>query len=363
MTDPRNPMPPRGLTHDEVMDLAASFVLDALDPDEMAAVREHLATCSQSHDEIVELGGVVPALAASIPLVEPPASLKARVLAAAAADFEARQISADSTAIEPTAAPSPRAGDVVRPFQRRPSRLGAWALGIAAVIAVVALGAWNLSLQRQLSDAEAYQQQVAAVLDAAEQPGSLTAVMRASDATGPSGLAAVTSDGVARIAMRDLAPVSGSEVYEAWVIAADGVPVALGELQLQTGGAGYLEASGLPTESGIVLALTREPRPDATAPSTAPISAGTATAAQSQRSRPEARARQPLGTPRLPSAQEERRSAPASGHRVQGPSRTASGVPVAQVTHSLGGVLDEVVETARVPLVVGLLDGRLGPGH
>jgi hypothetical protein len=275
MTDPRNPMPPNGLTHDEVVDLAASFVLDALEPEEMAAVREHLATCPEPHAEMSELAGVVPALAASVPLVEPPASLKARVMAAAAADLEARQIAADSTAIEAAAPPRP-ADDVVRPLQRRPSRLGAWALGLAAVIAIVALGAWNASLQRQLDDAQAYQQQVAAVFDAAEQPGALTAVLRSEDATGPSGFAAVTADGVARIAMRGLAPTSGSEVYEAWVIAADGVPVALGELQLRPGGVGYLEAGGLPAESGIVLALTREPGPDSTAPSTAPISAGTA---------------------------------------------------------------------------------------
>jgi hypothetical protein len=356
-------MPPRGLTHDEVMDLVASFVLDALEPDEMAAVREHLTTCSESHDEFVELGGIVPALAASVPLVEPPASLKGRVRAAAAADLEARQISADSTAIEPAAAPPPAADDVVRPFQRRPGRLGAWALGIAAVIAVVALGAWSLSLQRQLSDAQAYQQQVAAVLDAAEQPGSLTAVLRAADASGPSGLAAVTSDGVARIAMRDLAPVSGSEVYEAWVIAADGVPVALGELQLQPGGAGYLEAGGLPTESGIVLALTREPGPDATAPSTAPISAGTATAGQSHRSRPQVHARRPLGTARGPSAQEARRSALVSVISARQPSQTTPGRPVAQVTQSLSGLLEEVIQTATASLGVESLDGRLGPGH
>jgi Anti-sigma-K factor rskA, C-terminal len=363
MTDPRNPMPPRGLTHDEAIDLAASFVLDALEPEEMAAVREHLATCTESHDEFFELAGVVPVLDASVPVVEPPASLRARVMAAAAADLEARQISADSTAIETAAVPPRPADDVVRPIQRRPSRLAAWALGIAAVIAVVALGAWNLSLQRQLDAAQAYQQQVAAVLDAAEQPGSLTAVLRAAEATGPSGLAAITSDGVARIAMRDLAPVSGNEVYEAWVIAADGVPVALGELQLQPGGAGYLEAGGLPTESGIVLALTREPGPDATAPSTAPISAGTATAAQSQRSRPEARARRPLGTARVPTAQAERRIVSVSGISDRPPSQTTSGRLAEQVTESLGGRLGEVIQTATAPLGVELLDGRLGAGH
>jgi hypothetical protein len=281
MTEPRDPMRPDGLTHDEVMDLAASIVLDALKPAEMDAVREHLATCGLPHDEIVELGGVVPALSASVPLVEPPASLKTRLMAAAAADLEARQIAADSTVVEgaaaAAAAPTRPADDVVRPLQRRPTSLRAWALGIAAVIAIVALGGYNLAIQRQLEDARAYQQQVAAVLDAAQRPGSLTAVMRSEGGTGPSGLAAVTSDGVARIAMRDLAPTSGSEVYEAWVIAADGVPVALGELQLRAGGVGYLEAGGLPTDSGIVLALTREPRPGATAPSTTPISVGTAT--------------------------------------------------------------------------------------
>jgi hypothetical protein len=273
MTEPRDPMRPGGLTHDEAMDLAASFVLDALEPDEMAAVREHLGTCPESHAEFAELGGVLPVLDASIPLVEPPASLKARVMAAAAADLEARRGAATLAPEEPRV-PS---ADVVRPLQRRPTPLRAWALGIAAVLAIIALGGWNYSLQQQLNDARAYEQQVATVLDAAQRPGSLTAVMRAGQENGPNGIAAVTTDGVALIAMRDLAPTSGSEVYEAWVIAADGVPVALGELQLRPGGVGYLQAGGLPTDSGIVLALTREPGPGATAPSSDPISVGTAT--------------------------------------------------------------------------------------
>ena len=263
MTDPRNPMPPPGLTHDEVVDLAASFVLDALEPDEMAAVREHLATCTRSHDEMVELGGVVPALAASVPLVDPPASLKARLMAAAAADLEARQIAADSTAIEAPAPPPKPAESVVRPFDEGRAGIGAWALGLAAVIAVVALGAWNLSLQRQLDDAQAYQQQVAAVLDAAQQPGSLTAVMRAAEATGPSGFAAITSDGVARIAMRDLAPTTGSEVYEAWVIAPGSDPVPLGEASAGGGGDG----AALPPRAS----PGPRPRPGPRSPS-APIS-------------------------------------------------------------------------------------------
>jgi len=273
MSDPRDPVRPGGLTCDEVRDLVASFVLDALEPAQMDAVREHLATCADPHVEMAELGGVLPVLDASIPLVEPPSSLKARVMAAAAADLEARRGAATLAPEEPRV-PS---ADAVRPLQRRPTPLRAWALGIAAVLAIVALGGWNYSLQQQLNDARAYEQQVATVLDAAQRPGSLTAVMRSGQANGPNGIAAVTTDGVALIAMRDLAPTSGSEVYEAWVIASDGVPVALGELQLRPGGVGYLQAGGLPTESGIVLALTREPGPGATAPSSDPISVGTAT--------------------------------------------------------------------------------------
>ena len=273
MTDPRDPVRPGGLTCDEVRDLAASFVLDALDPAQMDAVREHLATCADPHVEMGELAGVLPVLDAAIPLVEPPASLKARVMAAAAADLEARR---GAAAIAPEEPRVPSA-DVIRPLPRRPTPLRAWALGIAAVLAILALSGWNYSLQQQLNDARAYQQQVATVLDAAQRPGSLTAVMRSDRENGPNGIAAVTTDGVALFAMRDLAPTSGSEVYEAWVIAADGVPVALGELQLRPGGVGYLQAGGLPTESGIVLALTREPGPGATAPSSDPVSVGTAT--------------------------------------------------------------------------------------
>jgi len=51
MTDPR---PPVDLTCDEVRELAAPFVLGALDGDEAAAVRTHLASCDDAH---VELSG------------------------------------------------------------------------------------------------------------------------------------------------------------------------------------------------------------------------------------------------------------------------------------------------------------------
>ncbi len=272
MTDQRRPAE---LTHDEVLDLAASFVLGALDDAEMAAVREHLASCREPHPEIAELAGVVPVLQAAVQPIAPPPALKDRIMAAAAADLEARRQDsqrADLAAPAPVAPTRPSA----IPRDRRQFGLS-WALGIAAVLAISLLGAWNLSLQSQLTDAQVYERQVAAVLDAASREDALTAVMR-SDADGPAGLAAVTSDGAMRIAMRDLAPTTGTEVYEAWVIVGDQPPVPLGGFQVGSNGVGYLEAAGLPTEPGIVLALTREPQRGATAPSSTPVSVGTTSA-------------------------------------------------------------------------------------
>ena len=102
--------------------MAGAFVLGALEPADEAAVRAHLPTCDDAHAEIAELGGVLPALAVSVPQVEPPAGLKARIMAAAAADLEERTArsaaacgcraraaaptTAEPAAAEPTAFPS-----------------------------------------------------------------------------------------------------------------------------------------------------------------------------------------------------------------------------------------------------------------
>ena len=63
---------PADLTCDDVREMAGSFVLGALPDAEAAAVRQHLATCADAHAEIAELGSVLPALDASVPVVEPP---------------------------------------------------------------------------------------------------------------------------------------------------------------------------------------------------------------------------------------------------------------------------------------------------
>ena len=65
MTEQRRDM--QALTCDEIRDLAAPFVLGALEADEAEAVRAHLLSCPDAHAEFVELAAVMPVLAAIAP--------------------------------------------------------------------------------------------------------------------------------------------------------------------------------------------------------------------------------------------------------------------------------------------------------
>lgn len=286
----------RELTCDEVRDMAGAFVLGALEAADAASVRAHLATCREAHDEIAQLGSVVPAFVEIVPLVEPPADLKRRIMAAAAADaaatprggaahgessglragvpLDGARVTGAPAAVSQAAPPVPFPSSRVGP-RRVPTTTGTWALRIAAVLAIATLGGWNLVLQNQLTEAQQHDRNLAAILDAAAQPGSLTAVLAGDDGAG-SGLAAVDAAGHLTIAVRDLAPTTGSAVYEAWVIGGDGIPVPLGSFQVGPTGVAYFESSGLPTAEGIVLALTLEAGPGATSPTLPIISKGVA---------------------------------------------------------------------------------------
>lgn len=276
------------LSHDDVRDLAAGFVLGVLTPEEEAAVRDHVAACAEPHPELAELGGVVPHLAESVVPVEPPVALRARILAAAAAEQPAASATPPAPApadaapvVAPTPAPIsfPTADERSARAAARPSPLRTWAMGIAAVLAIAVLGAWNLQLQGRLSDVEgnlaaatAYQEGVARVLAVATQDGAQVAILAATpDApTAAAGLAATGPDGTVVISMHDLVPTTGTQVYEAWVIVGEAAPVPLGGFRVGAAGTGVFDGSTALAEPGAILALTLEPGPGATTP-TAPV--------------------------------------------------------------------------------------------
>jgi hypothetical protein len=266
-----------GLTCSDVADVAAGFVLGALTPAETDAVRRHLAECPELHAELAELNSVVPALFEAVEPAAPPAGLKDRILAAAAADVDARRPAPTLAAPAPAPAPPATAAAPAAPTRgwdfgallRRP----VWAAAAAALVVALAFGAWNVQLRNDLAGLEAYRANVVKVLDAAAKPGAQLAVLAdPSGAPGPSGLAAVGPDGEVAIVMRNLAPTSGSQVYEAWLIGDDQVPVPIGGFQVGSSGTAALATSHPPLGEGVVVALTLEPHEGATTP-TPPIRA------------------------------------------------------------------------------------------
>src|SRR5215207_6350545 len=89
MTDMTRPPPPE-VTCDEGRGPGGAFVVGALGAGQADGVRAHVASCADPHADTAELGSVLSVLAESVPVVEPPAGLKDRILAAAAADLEER---------------------------------------------------------------------------------------------------------------------------------------------------------------------------------------------------------------------------------------------------------------------------------
>jgi anti-sigma factor RsiW len=280
MTEPR-------MTHDEAVELAAAYVLGALEPAEEAAVRDHLATCAESHAEFEALGEVVPSLVelGELELVEPPASLGARIMAAAAADLAEHPrnapapVAAPPVAAPPTSFPTAteRAERTERRDRARTGRLD-WVLRIAAVVAIVTAGAWGLNLQRQLDQSQRFDRAVAAVIQAGGQPDAKTVVLKPGDRATASGIAAVAADGSVVLAMRDLAATSGSQVYEAWVIVPAQAPVAVGGFTVDSAGTAAFTTRPATTPPGAVIAVTLEPNEGNTAPKGPIVAAGVATA-------------------------------------------------------------------------------------
>jgi anti-sigma factor RsiW len=277
-----------GLRCSDVLELSGAFVLGALTPDESAAVREHLAACPEAHAEVAELGSMVPALFEMIEQVQPPAGLKDRILAAASA--EQRATAAPQVAAPQTAADTDRGS---KPFpaadtQRRGWDIGAlfrrpiWAgIAAAAVAVAIALGALSLQLRTEIDGLTAYKNGVVEVLEEAARPGAELAVLTAPEgAAGPTGLAAVGADGSVAMVMRDLAPTTGSQVYEAWLIGAEGTPIPIGSFTVDAGRTASFTTAHPTLGSGVTVALSLEPAAGATTP-TVVVAAGTARGEQS----------------------------------------------------------------------------------
>jgi anti-sigma-K factor RskA len=209
-----------------IHDLSAAYALDALEPDEVDAFEEHLATCESCREAVADFSSAAAELAFAAPAAVPPPALRDRLLEAARAER-----------------PS------VRPLRPRRRSLLVAVAAVAACAALV-LGIWNISLHNQLSDSK---NEALTRLPVTGTPGSMV----------------VSSNGSAALVLYRLDAAPAGKTYEAWLIRGSNAPVPAG---LFHGGAGttFVPIKGS-VKRGSVVAVTVEPAGGSPEPTTTPF--------------------------------------------------------------------------------------------
>ncbi len=270
----------------EVDELAGAIALRALPAEVQRAVAEHLATCERHNSELLALSRVVSLLPFAVEEVEPPARLKANLLAAALAD-EHRDATRPAAAGAAAGREAPHLGAVPPAEQRRAAtgeplplqrpaaartrrfwqQPGIWAAAAALLIAV-GLGAWNVSLQRRLSDRDATSARQARALTAL---ASAVRVVPLSGSGGMQAAFAAAPDGTGSLVLAGARPAPPGKVYQAWFIRA-GQPVSAGVFN--DDGVAVVPLQGSAAGAQMV-AVTVEPPGGSLQPTSQPIAAGT----------------------------------------------------------------------------------------
>jgi anti-sigma-K factor RskA len=251
------------MSHSEYEELAAGYVLGALEPDDEHTFQQHLGGCPVCEATVRELEAVAGELAYAAPPVDPPDTLWAGIRR------QVRPEAARRPAL--TAAPGAGGGRRLRPL---PVLAAA-----AAVVLLVVLTLWNLNLRDQNA---LYRQRVAALERAARLVNDPTAARVAlEEQAGASGaratvLASSLQDrGV--LLVENLPALQRNRVYELWGVPGgdfDKAEKALVFVPLRRQGPQALEFR-VPIQPGTVFAITEEPGPDGSdKPTSAPLLVG-----------------------------------------------------------------------------------------
>jgi len=200
------------MTHQQVEELAGAFALGALDPEEEKAVRAHLADCREAHPELEAALGAGIVMAESLEPVSPSASVRDRLMAT----IERMPQAKSQPGVEP--ARDSRRGwlDWLSPRVARP-------LAVAAVAAVIAVGAWNIGLQSQLGQRDAALRAIASAISGGQ------AAFRVEGQAGHGYVVETPGEGAALV-VTDLADLPPDRIYELWLLNPAGSPVAVGTL-------------------------------------------------------------------------------------------------------------------------------------
>lgn len=235
---------------------AALYALRLLEAGELDVYRRHLQACGRCQAIVEQDRATAAALAAAAPEMEPSPDFRARLLARAAAEPPPEPEHQEDG---PTRPPVPASLPTTRLVEPTPIRrtaapgrpLQRWLLPLAAVL--VAAGALAIAVREQQTRAQ--QAIVASVpLEGRVAQGAATVHVR--------------RDGQAEVQLQGLPDPPAGQVYQAWVIGQDGVPVPAGSAPAGSGSLRLLQPP-----AGKTVALTLE-QPGAGTPSSPPILMG-----------------------------------------------------------------------------------------
>lgn len=210
------------MTCDEFEELLGAYALGAVTPEEQEAARAHLAECAKCTRLLREVRAVVDQLPYSVTQVNPPESLKERIL-------EAIRREGQTTPAQPVQINQ-------RPRRRRwDTRL----LAAAAVLMFILFGgmtAWNVSLQHEVTSLQqqntSLERQVGSLQ---HQVALIYAIQGSSSAQGASGkLIYLPDQNITLLVMQGLPQLQGTEVYQGWLIH-DKQPRSIGLLSVENG--------------------------------------------------------------------------------------------------------------------------------
>ena len=198
------------MSHSEYEELAAGYVLGALEPDDEHLFQQHLSGCTVCEANVRELEAVVGELAYAVPPVEPPDTVWAGIR---------REIRPE--AARRTVLPAPAAGAEGRPGAGaggRGLRLLPGLAAAAAIVVLVVLSLWNLNLRDENA---VYRDRVAALERATALANDPSAsLVSLDDAPGPEGAQAtvIASSREDRgvLIVENLPPLQRDRVYELW---------------------------------------------------------------------------------------------------------------------------------------------------
>jgi anti-sigma-K factor RskA len=206
------------MTCEEFEELSGAYALGAVTPEEREAARAHIAGCAKCTRLAQELRAVVDVLPLSVTQVDPPESLKERLLA------EIRK--EGSTPARPV-----QIGQ--RPRQRR-----RWLIPLLAAAAILGLmlfggvTAWNISLLHQVNSLEQQSNSLGARVTSLQRQLALAYGLQGSGATGK--LIYFPQQNITVLEMEGLPQLEGTQVYQGWLIH-DNQPLSIGVLSVQNG--------------------------------------------------------------------------------------------------------------------------------